>query len=137
MSDMYFRKNFRLHKNEMDIINEVKEEFNYNETEALKYIIRSYKNSELVDLISKRLKEDNRKFFERLRWASSTAEKNSILMLDGLNSILLQSSYMDSETLYQDQKAKILIKSEEEYKRKIEHFKQEKDNRENKTKIVE
>ena len=65
---------------------------------------------------------------ERLRWSTQTAEQNSIVMLDAINTLLFM---FDAETLIPADNAphKVITQSKHMMKEKIAHFKQMSDDR--------
>lgn len=128
-------KLFQLKESDIEVLRRVKEEYKFSsDVAALRYIINEYsKNIELVDSISERLKEDNRKFNERLRWATRTAEENSIMILDAVN-LILHLNGNKQLLSFEEDPAVSLLESQARYKKKIAHFKQAKDNRERKNK---
>lgn len=129
------RKNYNFRKETVEKIHLVMEERNMNETSALEFIVDEYFNkSDYIDEAIDRLFERDKKFRERLRWATRTAELNSQMLLDAVNTILWSKKYENccmSHVLMNP----VLEQSKQSIERRIEHFKQEKDNRERKNKL--
>lgn len=129
------RKNYNFRKETVEKIHIVMEERNMNETSALEFIVDEYFNkSDYIDEAIDRLFERDKKYRERLRWATRTAEINSQMLLDAVNTILWSKKYENccmSHVLMNP----VLEQSKQSIERRIEHFKQEKDNRERKNKL--
>lgn len=129
------RKNYNFRKETVEKIHLVMEERNMNETSALEFIVDEYFNrSNYIDEAIDRLFERDKKYRERLRWATRTAEINSQMLLDAVNTILVSKSY-EYCCFPEAYMSPVLQQSKENIERKIEHFKQEKDNRERKNKL--
>ena len=130
-------KIFVIEDKHINIINEVKaEKFLKNDSETLRFILEEYektvkKEKSEDEFIEKLLEAYHQKYYkllERLRWASQTAEKNSTLLLDAVNTILLLNDISDgvmTDTFI----SPVLEMSENAYKEKIAYFKQMKDDR--------
>lgn len=67
-------------------------------------------------------------FFERLRWATRTSEENSIFLLDAVNTILVNDNIKDGVPV-EVYMHPVIATSKANHKRKVEHFKQAKDDR--------
>lgn len=141
------QKNFNLTNNNIELIHKVmKENGIKTETKAVNYILEQYAanemkkdcQDELVEQIStitiEKFKNTYYKFFERLRWATSTAEMNSLEIKDILNTILIKEKIQDA-VLCDYFQSPVIETSSEYHKKKIAHFKQAKDDRMNKLDI--
>lgn len=103
---------------------------------TLRYIIQEYQKNEQqkendAALISGLLESYNQKYyalFERLRWASQTAEMNTTILLDAINTILIKDDVRES-ILREAIQAPVIADSQNAYKEKIAYFKQQKDDR--------
>lgn len=131
-------KHFELSEDELNIILMVKEEQGFrSEKKALQYILDQYKKDRELEYILletyRKIEENQKAYRERLKWATTVAEQNSIILLDILNTLLLKK-YSDVEELIPVDtfESPILTESKEIIKRKIHHFKEEKDFRERK-----
>lgn len=128
-------KHFDLSEDELNIILQVKEEQNLkSEKKALIYILQQYKKNQDLEnsLINayRKIEEEKRAYNERLRWATTIAEQNSIVLLDILNTLLLKYYPELEEVIPVDTfESPIITESKEIIKRKIHHFKEQKDNR--------
>lgn len=102
------------------------------ETAAIEFLIESYGgDEELAEKIVDTLFERDKAFRERIRWATRTAETNTYMLLDGLNTILLDrgNEYCSHIEVTM---SPVLKQSQDKIKERLAHFKQEKDNRERK-----
>lgn len=102
------------------------------ETAAIEFLIESYGgNEELAEKIVDTLFERDKAFRERVRWATRAAETNTYMLLDGLNTILLDrgNEYCSHIEVTM---SPVLKQSHDKIKERLAHFKQEKDNRERK-----
>lgn len=86
------------------------------------------RDEKLADDLFARFIEKYHNYFVSLKCASSNMEKNSVLMLDAINTILMNEDY---ETCYPVDfiKSSVIEKSEERYKEKLSNLKQKKDNK--------
>lgn len=86
------------------------------------------RDEKLADDLFTRFIEKYHNYFVSLKCASSNMEKNSVLMLDAINTILMNEDY---ETCYPVDfiKSSVIEKSEERYKEKLSNLKQKKDNK--------
>lgn len=130
------RKSYRIPDETERIIQEVmKEKYFSSENAALIYIVDEFeKRKSLADEIADSLIERDKKYRERLRWATRTAEINSQMLLDAVNTILVSKDY-EYCCFPEAYMSPVLQQSKENIERKIEHFKQEKDNRERKNNL--
>ncbi|MGF6376724.1 hypothetical protein M2140_001802 [Clostridiales Family XIII bacterium PM5-7] len=128
-------KHYALPEQIIEIINEVKEERGLkSEVAALTFIVAEYASRQsLSDEIVSTFNKTNKAWMERLRWGVQTAEQNSQVLMDAVNTILNQNDYeycAHIEVL----KNPVISQSEDKIKDRIAHFKQEKDNRSRKNK---
>ena len=127
------RKHFRLSEASIIKLHEIMEDKNIKtETAAIEFLIEGYgKNKELADEIVDTLFERDKAFRERVRWATRAAETNTYMLLDGLNTILLDrgNEYCSHIEVTM---SPVLKQSQDKIKERLAHFKQEKDNRERK-----
>lgn len=129
------KKLYQLPEEVIEIIHEVMEERHLKfEVDAVIYMITEYKKKDdLPQQIVNAFNEINKPWMERLRWATQTAEQNSQITLDVLNTQLYESQI---ERCIGVDKVKhpVISESEESLKNRIAHFKQKKDDRKNKKK---
>ena len=136
------KKLFDLEPELIEVIQRVKKENNYkSEVAALSYIIRQYEENcskvisdrdaeKIADVFLGKFNDTYYKFMERLRWATQTSEINSIVIKDGVNTILSKNGVQHG-VLCDIAMSPVLQESEDYYKQKIEHFRQKKIDREN------
>lgn len=134
-------KLFIIEDKHLEILNKVKtEKFFKSDSETIRFILEEYnrtikKEKSEDEFIEKLLEAYHRKYyklFERLRWASQTAEKNSTLLLDAVNTILLLND-IDDGVMTDTFISPVLEMSNNAYKEKIAYFKQMKDDRKRKS----
>ena len=129
------QKLFKLSDDTIDKIKQIKEELGLaSDTAVIEHLVRSFYISDFADQIVDRLLERDKKYRERLRWATRTAEINSQMLLDAVNTILVSKDY-EYCCFPEAYMSPVLQQSKENIERKIEHFKQEKDNRERKNNL--
>ena len=100
---------------------------------VLKYLLNMYmenldediRNQKLVDLFMETFSKNYYSFFERLRWATMTSD--TILVNDNIKDGVPVEVYMHP----------VIATSKANHKRKIEHFKQAKDDRNFRKKMQE
>lgn len=134
------RKEYVLPEEIIESILKVKEEEGYkSEVAALIHIIKSYEEkksiTEEVRCISEEITDTmiqkNKAWMERVRWATKTAEVNSQILIDAINTMLLIQGVKYCSHIEYD-KSPVIEQSEAKIKERISHFKQEKDNRKRK-----
>ena len=139
------RKNFRLTTEHIDFIDKVKMDNGLKtENAAMIFILEEYarrveqskSNQELAELVSKQIQSDNSKILERLKWATETSEKNSIYILDCINTMLFNQNIYDCTTV-DFMESPVIKVSRETYKEKLDHFKQAKEDRKLRKKLKE
>lgn len=131
------KKQFVIEQEHLDILKETREKNNLrDDSMTLRFILESYKKSldqetqkqEFILQMLDAYQERYHAFFERLRWATRTAEQNSTVLMDIVNTHLIQNHTEDCIPM-DVMKSPAIEMSEKVYKDKIVHFKQMKDNR--------
>lgn len=134
------RKTFNLTDENTQLLYEVKKKHGFHtETEAANYLFESYQKmiesengqDEFIEKFLDRFNMRYYKFMERLRWATQTAEVNSIVLLDAINTILMNENIQDC-VLVDKMKSNVISISQDYQKKKVEHFKQAKEDRKTK-----
>lgn len=130
------KKTYRIPEESERIIQDVMKENNFtSENAALIYILDEFKKRKnFADEIADSLIERDKKYRERLRWATRTAELNSQMLLDAVNTILINKG-LENCCATHILMSPVLEQSKKSIERRIEHFKQEKDNRERKNNL--
>lgn len=136
------KKHFNLDQETIQIIQRVKEEQGFkSEVKALTYIVKKYEEQKkmslsdadveiIADAVVSKYNDTYYKFLERLRWATQTAEQNSIVTKDVLNTFLIKQG-IEHCVLSDVTPSPVITTSMDYQKNKIEHFKQKKDDRKN------
>ncbi len=125
------QRNFYLSDKDMEILEQFKEKNGFSSnSNAISYLIRHSEDKE-EEKIAKAVREELDKHYyskERLRWSTQTAEQNSIITLDAINTLLFM---FDAETLIpaDDVPHKVITQSRHMIKERIAHFKQMSDDR--------
>ncbi len=130
------RKTYELSEDDILRIEKIKKDQNLRtDVSAIRYVLKEYENR--MDMLEKDerlalrivdlLEERNYVYKERLRWATSTAEKNSTIMLDVLNTLLFAQEITECIPVTEIP-APVIEKSKQLIQEKISHFKQKKDN---------
>ena len=130
------RKHFSLSENNLLFIKKIQQERHLtSESAAVNYVISEYERrltlaNEVVELFN----TYNESYMERLKWATQTAEQNSQVILDVLNTLLYE---FQSESCISVEKLihPVILESQTEMKKRITYFKQKKDNRNRKNRI--
>lgn len=134
------KKHFNLDEDVIEIIQRVKEEQGFNtEVKALMYIVREYNAQKedtisdeaaekLADIILAKYNEQYYKYMDRIRWAVQTAETNSIITKDAINTMLINQGIQHC-ILTDVTTSPVISTSLEWQKNKVEHFKQQKEDR--------
>lgn len=131
------RKIFNLKQKEMDILEKIRIEHGFkSDTAALHFMFDRYR--ELVDqkkllemVVEEALKQYEEKcigLHERLRWATRVAEQNSIMLLDAVNTILINNEIEDCVPVELIE-SPVIQESRRAMKEKIAYFKQKRDHR--------
>lgn len=99
----------------------------YNEMINLENVIKE-RDKRLADDLFARFEEKYNNNIVSIKSASKNIEKNSVLLLDAMNTILINEDY---ETCHPVDfiKSPVIEKSEERYKERISNLKQKKDNK--------
>lgn len=133
-------KKYVVEQKHVDLVKQVKSDYGLkNDSAALRYIIEEYEkncqkkkeNSELIEEFLEAYHQKYYALFDRLRWATQTAEMNSMILLDAINTMLILQDVKDG-VLVDSFMSPVLALSKSAYKEKIAHFKQKKDDRKNK-----
>ena len=136
-------KIFDLDTKYLEMIKRVKKENNFKtDVQALRFIMDQYdevikekdKNAKLVEILLDAFNEKYSPLFERLRWATRTAEKNSTILLDACNTILINNKINDCVPV-EVVPSPVIETSGKIYKEKIDHFKQAKEDRKQRARI--
>lgn len=128
------KKLYDLPDKTIEIIHDVMKETGLkHEVDALKLIIHDYKNMKdwkylIDDKMPKKIKEELSNDLTRLRLGVRTAERNSIVMKDILNTMLYVENYHYLMPAVGKEKHKMLIEAENHLEEIISHAKQVKDN---------
>lgn len=128
------KKLYDLPDKTIEIIHDVMKETGLkHEVDALKLIIHDYKNMKdwkylIDDKMPKKIKEELSNDLTRLRLGVRTAERNSIVMKDILNTMLYVENYHYLMPAVGKEKHKMLIEAEKHLEEIISHAKQVKDN---------
>lgn len=134
------RKSFRLSSDDIDYINSISLKYNIDSTKALEKIINDHRysnnNNDLSQSIAKDLinaiDEKYKNTITRIRLASNAADVNSLILLEMMNSLLISSGYNKNAYTSRIAKSDVWNECEKEVKRRISHFKQNKDHKKNK-----
>lgn len=130
-------KSYRLDEEKELILKEIMQKHDFkSEGAAITFLLDEYvkqkeeeeKMAATAELFLEKFSERYYSFFERLRWATRTSEKNSIMLLDAINTILVNQNLNDCIDI-DTYMSPVLATSEDIYKNKIAHFKQAKDDR--------
>ena len=130
------KKIFDLSEEEVALLDKVKEEKKLiSQVSALRYILKSYEEKEdkrkLIEEAISVYETEMKGFHERLKWSTTMSERNTIMLLDAVNTILF-SQGVDNCIPIEDIEHPVLARSREILKKKLAHFKQQKDDRKRK-----
>lgn len=132
---MKVRKECTLYNENLEYVKKIKEDRNVSSfSAALDIIISEHKKNNgeqinaLADIVVARITEKYENLFTRMRLGVNTADRNSQVMLEILNSLIW---HLEAENFYPTDKmeAEIVKESIEHVKKKIEYYKQLKDNK--------
>ena len=126
---MAFRKNIYIDEKEYDVLQSIKKEYGLKtDSAAISFLLQSGNISENIAKAVVNEMEESYMKSERLKWATKTAEQNSTVLLDAMNTLL---HMMKADTLISVEFAPhpIIEKSKQNIKDKIAHFKQAADER--------
>lgn len=128
------RKHYNLDENTLKVIHDVMKEVGLkHEIDALKLIIHEYKfmkelRTEIDEKLPSKIRKELSNDLTRLRLGVRTAERNSIVMKDILNTMLYVENYHYLMPAAGKEKHKMLIEAEKHLEEIISHSKQVKDN---------
>lgn len=130
------KKIFDLSEEEVALLDKVKEEKKLiSQVAALRYILKSYEEKEdkrkLIEEAISVYETEVKGFHDRLKWSTTMAERNTIMILDVLNTMLFHEG-IENCILVEDIENPVVARSREIMKKKLAHFKQQKDNRKRK-----
>lgn len=130
--------NVWISEKENDILENVINEHELkNVSEALRFIIKEFDNLKNQKFLMKEVLNEHehskKAWTDRVKWASTESEKNTILILDAINTMLFAKN-VEGYVPASRYPAKAISESKKEYDEKMDHFKQAKHDRENRTK---
>ncbi len=130
---MSTQNNFRLTKFEIDYINDYAKSHKCNKTNALKKIIQEHSQASVNDATSFLIKEiadgvceNLSKLLTRTRLGINNADKNSQIIIELLNGVYANNP----NYVFIERKQEATIQAEEVVKKRIEHFRVKKLDRE-------
>lgn len=120
------KKIFDLSEEEVALLDKVKEEKKLiSQVAALRYILKSYEEKEdkrkLIEEAISVYETEMKGFHERLKWSTTMSERNTIMLLDAVNTILF-SQGVDNCIPIEDIEHPVLARSREILKKKLAHF---------------
>lgn len=126
------RKQFDLSDEAISVIRSVQEQHGFkSERLAVEYILRNFDTREadekIADAVVKKLDTDYIQR-DRLKWSTQTAEQNSIILLDCLNTLLFSMNIQDIVPV-DAAPSPVIRNSKTRIKEKIAWFKQQSDER--------
>ena len=126
------RKQFDLSDEAISVIRSVQEQHGFkSERLAVEYILRNFDTREadekIADAVVKKLDTDYIQR-DRLKWSTQTAEQNSIILLDCLNTLLFSMNIQDIVPV-DEAPSPVIRNSKTRIKEKIAWFKQQSDER--------
>lgn len=125
-------KHFDLEPEDVNILDKVKKEKGFNtEKRALQYILREFDKQRNIEqqVLHALYKYDEQRaeFMERLKWATKIAEENTTILIDCINTVLVQQK-IDDCVMVDVYESPVINAARKNVKRKIERRKQIKDN---------
>ena len=127
------QKCIHLSEEDVTLLNSIKKKYGFkSDGQTVSYLIHKHEQGfeELAVAVRKEL-EENYLPKERIRWGVQTAEQNTIMMMDVLNTLLwlvnAKNCYRVGEITHP-----VIKESKDELKKKIAHFKQKSDERKSK-----
>ena len=127
------QKCIHLSEEDVTLLNSIKKKYGFkSDGQTVSYLIHKHEQGfeELAVAVRKEL-EENYLPKERIRWGVQTAEQNTIMMMDALNTLLwlfnAKNCYRVGEITHP-----VIKESKDELKKKIAHFKQKSDERKSK-----
>ena len=126
------RKQFDLSDEALSVIRSVHEQHGFkSERLAVEYILRNFDTREadekIADAVVKKLDTDYIQR-DRLKWSTQTAEQNSIILLDCLNTLLFSMNIQDIVPV-DSAPSPVIRNSKTRIKERIAWFKQQSDER--------
>ncbi len=126
------RKQFDLSDEAISVIRSVQEQHGFkSERLAVEYILRNFDTREadekIADAVVKKLDTDYIQR-DRLKWSTQTAEQNSIILLDCLNTLLFSMNIQDIVPV-DSAPSPVIRNSKTRIKERIAWFKQQSDER--------
>lgn len=130
-------KFFKFTEQDIECINSIKETYQIStDVGAIRFALKKLqekteeeeKEKRMAEQIANLILDKNYAFNERLRWATRTAEQNSILLLDAVNTLLFQQK-IDTCIPVASVMSPVIETSQQQMKERIAHFKQMKDDR--------
>ena len=124
------RKHYSLSEKSLEILHQIMEERHIKtETAALEYVLLQHERQQKAEeRFSQIIRENFNEILEGSRAAARAAEKNTQLLLDAMNALLIERGYRQYYSA-EKEPSQILRDAEQEWKRKLEREKQVKDNR--------
>jgi len=127
------QKCIHLSEEDVTLLNAIKKKYGFkSDGQTVSYLIHKHEQGfeELAVAVRKEL-EENYLPKERIRWGVQTAEQNTIMMMDVLNTLLwifnAKKCYRVGEITHP-----VIKESKDELKKMIAHFKQKSDERKSK-----
>ena len=126
------RKQFDLSDEAISVIRSVQEQHGFkSERLAVEYILRNFDTREadekIADAVVKKLDTDYIQR-DRLKWSTQTAEQNSIILLDCLNTLLFSMNIQDIVPV-DSAPSPVIRNSKTRIKERLAWFKQQSDER--------
>lgn len=131
------KKHINISDDDLKVFDDVKEEYHLKtDSSVLKFLLKMYMENKdkqdadekIADMFLEKFEKNYYAFFERLRWSTRTAEENSIYLLDAVNTLLINDGIKDGVPV-EVYMHPVITTAKENHKRKVEHFKQAKDDR--------
>lgn len=134
------RKNVEFSELDLERIKKIKiEQHIKTDIGAIRFALEQYDikrtqedaEQRIAKIVANNIMDQMYPYSERLKWATRTAEQNSILLLDAMNSLLIHDNIVDCvpvDTIM----SPVIQSSKEKMNERIAYFKQKKDDRINK-----
>ncbi len=124
------RKHYNLSEKSLEILHQTMEERNIKtETAALEYILLQYgQRQSTEERFAQIIRENFMEVLNGCRAAARATEKNTQLLLDSVNTILIERGYWQYYSA-EKEPSQVLRDAEEIWRHKLEREKQVKDNR--------
>ena len=127
------QKCIHLSEEDVTLLNSIKKKYGFkSDGQTVSYLIHKHEQGfEELAVAARKELEENYLPKERIRWGVQTAEQNTIMMMDVLNTLLwllnAKNCYRVGEITHP-----VIKESKDELKKKIAHFKQKSDERKSK-----